>query len=106
MSENYSVNCTHLEDKMKAFAALFFLGALAAYVSANEMTFHRAVKNFLDERHDERMSQVARDHGLLEPDTYVARDHKEPPAFMVRKNQILLFWPPILIPVTLNQSIR
>ena len=67
---------------MKIFAALFFLSALAAYVSANEMAFHRAVFDFLDERHDERMAQVLRDQGFPE-DTLVANDHPKPPAWLV-----------------------
>ena len=82
---------------MKAFAALIFLGALVAYVSASEMTFHRAVKNFLDERHDERMAQVLRDQGLPE-DTLVASDHPEPPAFMVSKNKFYPVCSPRLFP--------
>ena len=69
---------------MKTFAALLFLVAFAAYVSANEMAFHRAVFNFLDERHDERMAQVLRDQGFPE-DTLVARDHPEPPDWMVSR---------------------
>ena len=81
-SQNYSVTCTHLEAKMKTFAALLLVSAFAAYVSANEMAFHRAVFQFLDERHDERMAQVLRDNGLPE-DTLVARDHPEPPEFIV-----------------------
>ncbi|KAL9973877.1 hypothetical protein ACROYT_G020383 [Oculina patagonica] len=66
---------------MKTFVALLLLSAFAAYVSASEMAFHRAVKNFLDERHDERMAQVLRDNGLPE-DTLVASDQPEPPAFI------------------------
>jgi len=46
------------------------------------MEFHRAVFDFLDERHDERMAQVLRDQGLPE-NTLVARDHdKEIPDWM------------------------
>ena len=67
---------------MKTFAALLFLSAFAAYVSANEMEFHRAVFDFLDERHDERMAQALRDQGFSE-DGLVARDHPEPPKWMV-----------------------
>ncbi|KAJ7375203.1 hypothetical protein OS493_001946 [Desmophyllum pertusum] len=63
---------------MKTFTALLLLSALAAYVSASEMTFHRAVFDFLDERHDEKMAQVLRDQGFPE-DTLVANDHPEPP---------------------------
>ena len=70
---------------MKTFTALLLLSALAAYVSANEMEFHRAVFDFLDERHDERMVQVLRDQGLPE-NTLVARDHdKEIPVWMVSR---------------------
>ena len=70
---------------MKTFTALLFLSAYAAYVSANEMEFHRAVFDFLDERHDERMAQVLRDQGLPE-NTLVARDHdKEIPVWMVSR---------------------
>ena len=75
---------THLEAKMKTFTALLFLSAFAAYVSANEMAFHRAVFDFLDERHDERMAQVLRDQGLPE-DALIASDHPEPPKWMVSK---------------------
>ncbi|KAJ7375202.1 hypothetical protein OS493_001945 [Desmophyllum pertusum] len=66
---------------MKTFAALLLLSALAAYVSASEMTFHRAVFDFLDERHDEKMAQVLRDQGFPE-DTLVANDHPEPPDYL------------------------
>ena len=70
---------------MKTSTALLLLSALAAYVSANEMEFHRAVFDFLDERHDERMAQVLRDQGLPE-NTLVARDHdKELPVWMVSR---------------------
>ena len=70
---------------MKTFTALLLLSALAAYVSANEMEFHRAVFDFLDERHDERMAQVLRDQGLPE-NTLVARGHeKEIPVWMVSR---------------------
>ena len=81
LSQNCSVDCTHLEAKMKLFAVLF-LAAFAAYVSANEMAFHKAVFSFLDERHDHKMAQVLRDYGLPE-DTLVANDHPEIPDFMV-----------------------
>ncbi|KAL9986921.1 hypothetical protein ACROYT_G001137 [Oculina patagonica] len=63
---------------MKTLAVLFFLSAFAAYVTANEMAFHKAVFDFLDERHDESMAQVLRDNGLPE-DTLVADDHPTPP---------------------------
>jgi len=70
---------------MKTFAALLFLSAFAAYVSSNKMGFHRAVFDFLDERHDERMAQVLRDQGLPE-NTLVARGHdKEVPHWMVSR---------------------
>ena len=74
---------------MKTFAALLLLSAFAAYVSAEEMAFHKAVFQFLDERHDERMAQVLKDQGLPE-DTLVASDHPEPPAWMVRENRLPL----------------
>ncbi|KAL9973894.1 hypothetical protein ACROYT_G020401 [Oculina patagonica] len=66
---------------MKTFVALLLLSAFVAYVSANEMAFHNALKNFLDERHDEKMVQVLRDNGLPE-DTLVASDHPEPPEWV------------------------
>ena len=70
---------------MKTFTVFLLLSALAAYVSANEMEFLRAVFDFLDERHDERMAQVLRDQGLPE-NTLVARDHdKEIPVWMVSR---------------------
>ena len=70
---------------MKTFTVLLLLSALAAYVSANEMEFLRAVFDFLDERHDERMAQVLRDQGLPE-NTLVARGHeKEIPVWMVSR---------------------
>ena len=74
---------------MKTFTALVFLGAFAAYVSANEMAFHRAVFDFLDKRHDERMAQVLRDQGLS--DALVASDHPEPPKWMVSKLLVSLY---------------
>ena len=67
---------------MKTFAALLLVFALAAYVSAFERPFHTAVFDFLDERHDERMAQVLRDQGLSK-NTLVAREHKEPPEWIV-----------------------
>ena len=67
---------------MKALAALLLLSAFAAYVSAEEMAFHKVVFQFLDERQDERMAQVLRDQGLPE-DTLFASDHPEPPDWMV-----------------------
>ena len=81
---------THLEAKMKTFTALLFLSAFAAYVSANEMAFHRAVFDFLDKRHDERMAQVLRDQGLSE-DALIASDHPEPPKWMVSKLLVSLY---------------
>ena len=77
---------------MKTFTALLILSALAAYVSANEMEFHRAVFDFLDERHDERMAQALRDQGFSE-DALVARDHPEPPKWMVSKHFCYLITP-------------
>ena len=70
---------------MKTFAALLLIIAFAAYVAAEEMAFHKAVFQFLDERHDDRMAQVLRDAGLPE-DTLVANDHPEPPKWMVSEN--------------------
>ena len=70
---------------MKTFTALVLISAFAVYVSANKMEFHRAVFDFLDERHDERMAQVLRDQGLPE-NTLVARDpDKEIPDWMVSR---------------------
>ncbi|KAL9973875.1 hypothetical protein ACROYT_G020381 [Oculina patagonica] len=66
---------------MKTFAALLLLGAVAAYVSANDIIFCKAVINFIDQRHDERMSEILRSQGLPE-DTLVASDHPEPPDFI------------------------
>ena len=71
---------------MKTFTALLLLSALAAYVSANEMEFHRAVFDFLDERHDERMAQVLRDQGFSDEDALISSDHPEPPQWMVSKH--------------------
>lgn len=59
---------------MKIVSVLLLLGAFAAYVSALEIPFHKAVFKFLDERHDERMIQVVRDFGLPE-DTLVFNDY-------------------------------
>lgn len=69
---------------MKTLAALLLLSAFAAFVSANDAEFHRAVIDFLDERHDERMAQVLRDQGLPE-DTLVADDKPKPPAWAVSR---------------------
>ena len=70
---------------MKTFTALLLLSAFAAYVSANEIAFPKAVIDFLDERYDERMAQVLRDHGLPE-NTLIAHDHeKEIPMWMVSR---------------------
>ena len=67
---------------MKTFAALLLISAFVAYVSTEEMAFNKAVFQFLDKRHDERIAQVLRDQGLPE-DTLVASDHPEPPEWMV-----------------------
>ena len=75
---------------MKTFAALLFVSAFAVYVSASEMAFHRAVLDFLDERHDERMLQVLRDQGLSE-DSLIASDHPQPPKWMVRQHILSMF---------------
>ena len=84
---------------MKTFTALVFLSAFAVYVSANEMAFHRAVFDFLDERHDERMVQILRDQGLPE-NVLVASDHPEPPEWMVSCKQTHM------VPVQSNFSFR
>ena len=89
-SPNCSVINTHLEAKMKPFTALLLLSVLAAYVSSSEMAFHRAVFDFLDEQHDERMAQALRDQGFSE-DGLVARDHPEPPKWMVSKHLLFLY---------------
>ena len=81
-SQHNGVSCTNLETKMKTFATLLLVFALAAYVSAFERPFHTAVFDFLDERHDERMAQVVRDQGLPK-NTLVSREHKEPPEWIV-----------------------
>lgn len=79
----YSVNCTHLEGTMKTFIAALLLTACAAYVTAEHMAFHKAVFQFLDKRHDERMTQILRDNGLPE-DTIPANDRQEKaPEWMV-----------------------
>ncbi|KAL9973859.1 hypothetical protein ACROYT_G020365 [Oculina patagonica] len=62
---------------MKTVAALFLLVAFAAYVSAEEMVFHKAVLDFLDERHDDRMADFLRSQGLPE-DTLVVNDPQGP----------------------------
>ena len=67
---------------MKTSTTLLLVFALAACVSAFERPFHTAVLDFLDERHDERMAQIVRDQGLPK-DTLVAREHKEPPEWIV-----------------------
>ena len=74
---------------MKTFAALLLLIAFAACVCANEMAFHGAVLDFLDERHDERLAAFLRDQGLPE-DTLVARDSQGPPDWMVTKSMLNL----------------
>ena len=51
------------------------------------MAFHKAVFQFLDERHDKKMAQVLRDQGLPD-DTLVANDCPEPPEFVVSKNSV------------------
>ncbi|KAL9973889.1 hypothetical protein ACROYT_G020396 [Oculina patagonica] len=68
---------------MKTFVALLLLSAFAAYVSANEMAFHKEVFDFLDERHEENMAQVLRDNGLPE-DTLAVRDDKPTPPDWVK----------------------
>ena len=83
MPGKYSVNCTHLEGTMKTFIAVLLLTACAAYVAARDMAFQKAVFQFLDKRHDERMTQILRDNGLPE-DTIPSDDHHEkPPEWMV-----------------------
>ncbi|CAH3173721.1 unnamed protein product [Porites lobata] len=61
---------------MKTFIAVLLLTACAAYVTAEHMAFHKAVFQFLDKRHDERMTRILRDNGLPE-DTIPANDHQE-----------------------------
>ena len=94
MPGKYSVNCTHLEGTMKTFIAVLLLTAFAAYVTAEHMAFHKAVFQFLDKRHDERMTRILRDNGLPE-DTIPANDHQEKsPEWMVNikssKKQLII----------------
>jgi len=49
---------------MKTLAALLLISAFAAFVSANEAEFHKAVIDFLDERNNEHMKQLLRDQGF------------------------------------------
>ena len=70
---------------MKTFLAVILLSACAAYVFAEDLAFHKSVFQFLDERHDENMAQVVRDHGLSD-DALVASDHPKPPEFLVSKD--------------------
>ena len=69
---------------MKTLAALLLISAVTAFVSANEAEFHKAVIDFLDERHDEHMKQLLRDQGFPE-DTHelVASDKPKPPLWAV-----------------------
>lgn len=69
---------------MKTLAALLLISAFTAFVSANEAEFHKAVIDFLDERHDEHMKQLLRDQGFPE-DTHelVASDKPKPPLWAV-----------------------
>ena len=67
---------------MKTLAALLLVSAFAACVSANEAEFHKAVIDFLDEQHDEHMTQLLRDQGFPE-DTQelVSRADKPKPPY-------------------------
>ena len=93
VSQHNRVSCTYLETKMKTFAALLLVFALATYVSAFERPFHTAVFDFLDERHDEKMAQVMRDQGFSDEDALIARDHPEPPEWMVSEHILSLYSP-------------
>ena len=75
----------------KAILAVLLLSSFAVYVSTEEQVFHKAVFQFLDERHDERMAQLLRDQGLPE-DTLVASDHPEPPDWIVRNEAKFMEW--------------
>ena len=70
---------------MKTFIAVLLLSACAAYVFAEDydMTFHEAAYQFLDERHDERMTQILRDNGLPDDTLPVYDPPKRVPAWMV-----------------------
>ena len=67
---------------MKTITVLFFLSAYVAFISAEDMKFHRAVFDFLDERHEHRMAQLLRDEGI--PDQRDPRPD-EAPEFLVRQ---------------------
>ncbi|XP_073259488.1 uncharacterized protein [Porites lutea] len=69
---------------MKTFIAVLLLGACATYAFAEElqMPFNKAVFQFLDERHDERMAQVLRDNGLPEDTLPAADERADSPAFL------------------------
>jgi len=71
---------------MKTLAALLLISAFAAFVSANEAEFHKAVIDFLDERHDEHMKQLLRDQGFPE-DTQelVSPDKRKAPLWAVSR---------------------
>ena len=71
---------------MKTLAALLLISAFAAFVSANEAEFHKAVIDFLDERHDEDMKQLLRDQGFPD-DTQelVSSDKPKPPLWAVSR---------------------
>ena len=68
-----SVNCTHLEVKMKAFAALFLLGTFVVHVFASEMAFDRAVPDFFDDVQPEDGSVANDPSGLPH---YVVNEEK------------------------------
>ena len=71
---------------MKTLAALLLISAFTAFVSANEAEFHKAVIDFLDERHDEHMKQLLRDQGFPE-DTQelVSPDKRKAPLWAVSR---------------------
>ena len=77
---------------MKTLAALLLISAFAAFASANEAEFHKAVIDFLDERHDEHMKQLLRDQGFPE-DTHelVASDKPKPPLWAVSRYKLTDF---------------
>ena len=93
MPATYSVHCTHLEDTMKTFIAVLLLSACATYAFAEElqMPFNKAVFQFLDERHDEKMAQVLRDNGLPEDTLPAADERADPPAFLVSMRRASIF---------------
>ena len=55
------------------------------------MPFNKAVFQFLDERHDEKMAQVLRDNGLPEDTLPAADERADPPAFLVSMRRASIF---------------